>query len=282
MLLTLFILQTLISITPDDSTKQVYENEVKAWHERRIANLKRDYGWLTLVALDWLHEGTRQVTGIGTLTLRGSEISFRASDGVAVTRSAKPFVGGSLRNDAEHGGPDTVVAGSKAFTIIERGGRFAVRMWDRENPKRKEFKGIERYPVSLQWRFEAKWEPYDPPKNISVATVIPGYQEEYPVPGVAIFTIDGKQYRLEPVLETPDGDYFFIFGDKTNGRETYGGGRYMYSKPAKDGRVIIDFNKSYNPPCVFTDFATCPLPPPENRLPLAVVAGEKYWKPDLH
>jgi uncharacterized protein (DUF1684 family) len=112
---------------------------------------------------------------------------------------------------------------------------------------------------------------------MKIPTIIAGYEEDYPVPGVAIFEIGGKEYRLEPVLEEPNGDYFFIFGDKTNGTETYGAGRFLYAKPAQGGRVILDFNKSYNPPCAFTEFATCPLPPPQNKLPIRIEAGEKKY-----
>jgi uncharacterized protein (DUF1684 family) len=272
-------------MTISDSLSQDYEQEIRVWHERRIANLMRDYGWLTLVALDWLEEGTNSIPNVGTLTLKDNTITFKAVPGEVVPGaspilSGKPFTGGALRSDAEEGGPDMVMIGSRAFTVIKRGGRYAVRMWDKDSPRRKDFKGIERYPVSLKWKIEARWEPYDPPKHITVATVIPGYDAEYPVPGVATFSIDGKEYRLEPVLEEPGGDYFFIIGDKTNGKETYGGGRYLYSTPAKDGRVIIDFNKAYNPPCVFTEYATCPLPPPGNRLAIPVTAGEKNYEHD--
>lgn len=274
----LLITSALLMASMQAPSAQEYEKEIQAWHERRIATLKRDFGWLTLVALDWLNEGRNTVKGIGTVTLRAGEISFRPNDGVRVTLSGRPFLGGMLRSDADAGGPDTVVIDSRAFVVIKRGERYALRMWDKESPRRKQFKGIERYPVSLKWRIEARWEPYDPPKTIRVATVIPGYEEEYPVPGVAIFTIDGTEYRLEPVLEEPNGDYFFIVGDKTNGKETYGGGRYLYASPARDGKVILDFNKLYNPPCVFTEFATCPLPPQGNRLPIPITAGEKKYE----
>jgi uncharacterized protein (DUF1684 family) len=150
-------------------------------------------------------------------------------------------------------------------------------MWDTQAQNRREFSGIERFPVSRNWRIEARWQPYDPPKTMKVPTIIAGYEEDYPVPGVAIFEIGGKEYRLEPVLEEPNGDYFFIFGDKTNGTETYGAGRFLYANPAQGGRVILDFNKSYNPPCAFTEFATCPLPPPQNKLPIRIEAGEKKY-----
>lgn len=282
-LILIYIIVTAQSLpvsTHTDSSVQTHQDEIRAWHERRIANLTRDYGWLTLIALDWLQESSNTVSGVGTILLKENVITFQTLPGAAAMVSGKQFTTGTLRSDADKGGPDTVMIGSRAFTVIKRGERYAVRMWDKNSARRKEFKGIERYPVSAKWRIEAKWQPYDPHKKISVATVIPGYVAEYPVPGAAVFSIDGNEYRLEPVLEEPDGDYFFIFGDKTNGKETYGGGRYLYAKPAKDGKVIIDFNKAYNPPCAFTEYATCPLPPPGNRLPISVNAGEKNYEHD--
>jgi hypothetical protein len=118
---------------------------------------------------------------------------------------------------------------------------------------------------------------YDPPKRIKVPSVIPDYMQDYDVPGAAVFTIGEVEYRLEPVLEEGESDLFFIFGDRTNGRETYGGGRFLYAKPPKDGKVILDFNRAYNPPCAFSPYATCPLPPASNRLPIRVEAGEKSF-----
>ena len=272
--------QSLLVSTHTDSSFLAHQDEIRAWHERRISNLKRDYGWLTLVALDWIKEGANEIPKLGSVTLDEGKVTFRIAQGVVASVMGKPFSGGVLRTDHDEGGPDTVTIGSRAFIIIKRGDRFAVRIWDKESRHRKEFTGIERYPVSAKWRIEAQWLPYDPPKKIKVPSIIPEYLEEYPVPGVALLTIDAKQYRLEPVLEEPNGDYFFIFGDKTNGKETYGGGRYLYAKPAKDGKVIIDFNKAYNPPCAFTEYATCPLPPPGNRLPISVNAGEKNYEHD--
>ncbi len=278
-----YLLQTglLLSLTINqaftDSTTIKHEEEVRTWHERRIRNLHREYGWLTLVALEWLREGPNQVAELGTLTLNNRSIHFRPKTGVEATLNSKPISQGAVIPEAENVRPDTGRIGSRTFVVIQRGGRFAVRVWDKEAKTRKEFSGIECFPVTITWRFEAKWEQYDPPKMIKVPTVIAGYEQDYPVPGAAVFSYKGKEYRLEPVLEEPDGDYFFIFGDRTNGKETYGAGRFLYAKPAKDGKVIIDFNKSYNPPCAFTEFATCPLPPPQNKLPFAIAAGEKNY-----
>lgn len=276
-----FILCMLSSLslgqTRTDSTTILLEEEVRVWHEQRVKNLLRDYGWLTLIALDWLENGNNEIKNIGTLTLKNGTVSLQVNPGVKATLHGRPFTSGTLRIEGEGSLPDTITVGTRAFIVIQRGDRFAVRMWDTEARTRKEFSGIERFPVKSEWRIEARWEPYNPPKRMKVATVIPGYEQEYPVPGVAIFTIGGKEFRLEPVLESPEADYFFIFGDLTNRRETYAGGRYLYAKREQGGKVILDFNKCYNPPCAFTAYATCPLPPPQNKLPIRIEAGEKRY-----
>ena len=273
----LVILPLAFANAGTDSTVLSHEEEVRAWHERRIRNLQRDYGWLTLVALDWLQEGTNKIPNTGIMTLQGGMISLNSDANAKVSVNGKPFLYGEVVPEGRVTPPDTLRISSKTFVVILRGDRFAIRMWDKEAKNRKDFSGIDRYPVSMNWRIEARWQPHTPPKQIKVPTVIPGYEQDYPVPGAAIFSIQGKEYRLEPVLEEPDGDYFFIFGDKTNAKETYGSGRFLYAKPAKDGKVIIDFNKAYNPPCAFTEYATCPLPPAGNRLPISVEAGEKKY-----
>jgi uncharacterized protein (DUF1684 family) len=130
--------------------------------------------------------------------------------------------------------------------------------------------------VSSQWRFDARFIAYDPPKHVAVPTIL-GFPEDDVTPGEIEFTYLGKSYRLLAVLEQGSDELFIIFGDRTNGKSTYGGGRFVYSPMPKDGRTVIDFNKAYNPPCVFTPYATCALPPPSNHLPLAVKAGEKMY-----
>lgn len=252
-------------------------DEIETWHAKRIASLKKEHGWLSLVALEWLEEGANTVgakgvvaipnapDSLGTLTLASGKIRWVPAEGLPR----------DLKTDAEEGGPDKVVIGRFAFVVVKRKDRFAARVWDTEAPTRTAFHGIERWPVSPKWRVEAKWEPYDPPKKVIVPNVIPGLEDEMPVPGVAIFSIDGVEHRLEPVLEDGDTPLFFIFGDSTNGKESYGAGRFLYMAAPKDGKVVIDFNRAYNPPCAFTPFATCPLPTPENRLSIRVDAGEK-------
>lgn len=260
----------------NDSVKLSYEVEISAWHAKRIEGLQRPQGWLSLIALDWLNEGQNRLESMGTLTLNKGTVTFQVFPGVQAKLSGNAFSSGVLKTEGGKERPDRVEIGSKVFTIIKRGDRFAVRMWDSNSETLKNFKGIECFPVSKQWRIEARWEPYTSPKPIKVASVIPGYLEDYTVPGVAVFSIGAKSYKLEPV-GSGNETLFFIFADETNGKESYGAGRFLYSDPPKDGKVRIDFNKSINPPCAFTPYATCPLPPASNSLPVRIEAGEKSF-----
>jgi uncharacterized protein (DUF1684 family) len=264
------------SAVRNDSIKLSYEDEISAWHTKRVEGLKRPQGWLSLVALDWLAEGQNALESLGTLTLSKGTVTFQVLPGVQAKVGGNAFSSGVLKTEGGKERPDRVEIGSKVFTIIRRGDRFAVRMWDSNAETLKHFKGIERFPVSKQWKMEARWEPYTSPKTIKVASVIPGYLEDYPVPGVAVFSIRGNEYRLEPV-GSGNETLFFIFADETNGKESYGAGRFLYSDPPKDGKLIIDFNKAINPPCAFTPYATCPLPPASNSLPVRIEAGEKSF-----
>jgi uncharacterized protein (DUF1684 family) len=283
-ILRLFVLFTLLSslvmaqasVVRKDSVKLSYEEEISAWHAKRIEGLKRPQGWLALVALDWLQEGQNTLDSLGTLTLTGGTVTFTVLPGVQAKVGGTTFTSGVLKTEGGKERPDRVEIGSKVFTIIKRGERFAVRMWDSNAETLKHFNGIDRFPVSERWRIEARWEPYASPKAIKVASVIPGYLEDYNAPGVAIFSIDGREYRLEPVGSGSE-TLFFIFADRTNGKESYGAGRFLYSDPPKDGKVIVDFNKAINPPCAFTPYATCPLPPASNSLPVRIEAGEKSF-----
>jgi len=265
------------SVSTQDTLMKVYEEEINAWHARRMTSLTREHSWLSLIAREWLKEGANEFAGVGNVIQKGTSITVELAPDVKATVAGKPFIGGMIKTDAEKGGPEKVEMGTRAFTVIKRGERFALRMWDSNAESRKNFKGIERYPVSEKWRIEAKWMPYNPPKQIKVATVVADLFDDYSVPGVATFQLDGKEYKLEPVLEEGARDLFFIMADATSGKETYGGGRFLYAPQAKDGKVILDFNKAYNPPCAFTQFATCPLPPASNRLTVRIEAGEKKY-----
>jgi uncharacterized protein (DUF1684 family) len=262
----------------------------RTWEEGRLKRLQAEDGWLTLVGLGWLKEGTNTAgsdgkadvvfpegtpKSIGTFTRSGRTVTFQPAAGVSVTRDGKPFTGGPVQSDQEgEAKPDVLQVGRLRFQLIDRGQRIGVRIKDPEARARKEFKGIPTYAPSEKWRITARWEPANPPTEIAVPNVL-GEIERSPSPGTAVFTVDGKEYRLTPVLEVGESDLFFIFADETNRTETYGAGRFLYAQPAKDGTVVLDFNRAYNPPCAFSAFATCPLPPKQNRLALRVEAGEK-------
>lgn len=282
-----------------------WQQDVRDWHAKRIERLKREGGWLSLAGLFWLKEGVNRVGSddaldvvlpksvpktVGELTRAGENVTFTPAAGAGVTLAAASGGTGAsaaatavtaatpLRNDHHPDGPQKLTVGTVTFHVIKRGDRIGVRVTDTEAPTRKNFHGIDTWPIDAAWRIEATWVPFDPPRSIEIPTVIPGLLETYPVPGEAVFTLGGKERRLQPVLEEPGAtELFFIFGDETNGPESYGAGRFLYTPLPKDGKVILDFNKSYNPPCAFTPYATCPLPPDENRLATRVTAGEKKY-----
>ncbi|MFA6954549.1 MAG: DUF1684 domain-containing protein [Thermoanaerobaculia bacterium] len=267
--------------------------EVETWRARRIERLKADDGWLTLVGLSWLAEGDNSVGSVpksvvalpegktaaneGTIRLEKGKATFVPATGTRVTIDGKAVTTPTELKPDTSGAPTMLLSGTVKFYLIERGGKLGVRIKDSESEARKGFTGIDHYPVDPRWRFEARLEKYDPPKQIPITNVL-GQTEPQPSPGALVFEVEGKTYRLEPILEGDDPSYFIIFGDATNRTTTYGAGRFLYAEPpGPDGKVIVDFNKAYNPPCVFSPFATCPLPPKQNKLPIAIEAGEKRW-----
>ncbi|MCP3139625.1 DUF1684 domain-containing protein [Pyxidicoccus xibeiensis] len=261
----------------------------RAWHEQRLKSLESENGWLTLVGLFWLNEGAQTAGSapesdldfpqgtpakLGTFTRKGNTASFQPAPGVAFTLAGKPFTGGVLQSD-EKGAPDVLKLGSLTLQLILRGDKLGVRVKDTEAPARKQFHGIATYEPSAAWRVEARFEPSETPRTIQVPNVL-GTEEAMKVPGTLVFTVNGKEHRLTPV-EDGSQQLFIIFADETNRDATYPAGRFLYADMPKDGRVVLDFNRAYNPPCAFTRFATCPLPPRGNRLALRVEAGEKAY-----
>jgi uncharacterized protein (DUF1684 family) len=265
-----------------------YEQEIDRWHARRIASLTGPDGWLSLVGLHWLRDGQNTIgsdpagdvvlpeakANIGVIEVADGRAVLRAIEGTGLSHEGSDVRELSLEDD-HHGTPTVVRLGSLSFFVINREGRLGLRVKDRESPTRRAFKGIERFPVDPRWRVEASFEAFDPPRDVSVPNVL-GFSETMSVPGVLRFRLEAQDHSLLAFLEEPGADLFIVFGDRTNGGETYGGGRYLYTSPPGDnGVAVVDFNKAYNPPCVFTPFATCVLPLPENRLPARVEAGEK-------
>jgi len=197
---------------------------------------------------------------------------FRMTHGVA---TVEPVPGAKqLMKPDDPGPPDVVRIGRIAMTVIVRGGKTGVRLRDPNAKTRREFSGCQWYPPAERLHFHAKWTPYASAKTIPIVNVL-GMTSQEPAPGYAEFSFQGRKLRLEPITE--DDHLFFLFKDSTSGRTTYGAGRFLYAPMPKDGTVDLDFNKAENPPCAFTAFATCPLPPKQNTLAVAIEAGEKTF-----
>lgn len=268
-----------------------YVDEIDAWHQERIERLEADEGWLTLAGLFWLKEGANTLgtdessdivfpagsapAKLGTVVLKGGVVELTVEKGVDVQIDGKPVRHAELKSDADVS-PTKLRLGALTFYVIKRGERFGIRLKDRNSKVRRAFKGIDRYAVDATWRVEARFEPHPEGHTLDVPTIIGGTEKE-PSPGAVVFERHGATLRLEAVQSEGSDHLFFIFADQTNGKETYGAGRFLYTDLPKDGKVRLDFNKAYNPPCAFTPYATCPLPPKGNRLATRVEAGERSY-----
>ena len=275
---------------PADYTKQI-----ETWRAQRVERLKTPNGWLSLIGLHWLKDGKNTVGSakendvalakgpahLGAITLKGGKATIQLDAKADATIDGKKAKSAELLDDSNEK-PTTVAFGTASFYMIDRNGKKGLRVKDSEAPTRTGFLGIDNFPIDPSWRVEAKWEAYTPMHSLDIPTVL-GTVDKMPVPGKATFERDGKKYELLPVLEDKDAkELWFIFADKTTGKDTYGSGRFLYADLPKDGKLTIDFNKAYNPPCAFTPYATCPLAPPENRLGLPVTAGEKKYRGGHH
>ena len=290
------ILLTLLSIfsckkneTFEQKGSPKYITEINNWHQKRIARLKEETGWLNLVGLFWLKDGENKFGSakdndiifpsgpehIGSLFLKDSIVTIHVLPGVPVLNNEQQVSNMILKDD--HIEDPTILAlGSLRWYIIKRTKGYAVRLRDLNAKLLKTFKDIETFPVNVDWRIEAKFVKYDPPKKITIPDIV-GTAEVDNSPGAAVFTKDNQTFRMD-ALDAGGNRIWFIFADETSGIETYGAGRFLYTnKPDSNGTVILDFNEAYNPPCVFTRFATCPLPPKNNYLKLRITAGEKMW-----
>ena len=261
-----------------------HERIVEAWRAARYAALRRDIGWLSLAGLYWLRTGENRIgsdpelevtlpagppfAGIITLTEDGL-----SADGV-FTHDGAPVEGLRLSDDSA-GEPTMLELGDLRFCVIQRAGRHAIRTWDTNAAALREFDGIDHWPVDAGWRIGARFE-RTPGRMVPVPDVL-GFIEEEESPGDVLFELGGLEHRLQALPGGPDGELWLVFADATNGVETYGGGRFLYTGAPAGGAVEVDFNRAYNPPCVFSPFATCPLPWPENRLPIRVEAGERSF-----
>jgi len=282
------------------SAESEWRQDLDAWRARRAQEIDSPTGWLTLSALEWLKGGANsigaapdnslQVHGaapahIGMLVVSDNTVQLmHTMDGfpAELTLDGKPAQDGPLT--VEGANPSVIGFRGITMVILKRGDRFALRIKDADSPARTSFHGLNWFDPDPQFSIEAQWTPYTPPQIEKIPTVI-GTVLSLPSPGIAEFTVAGQKYSLEPVLESPgDKTLFFILRDETSKTTTYEAARFLHAPfPSngldKPGKLILDFNRLENPPCAYTSYATCPLPPAKNRLPVAIEAGEKRYTP---
>lgn len=274
---------------------QAFDAGERTWRDARRAALTQPEGWTSLVGLHWIAEGEHYVgsdadNGIrlnagpahaGLMSLKDGRIRFVPEKGAALTLDGQPLTGAAtLTSDADAGadGPSKLGfdEGKGVITVIKRGDRYAMRVKHADAPTRTSFKGIDYWPGGSDWVVSAKFVSHAPGKTLPIANII-GTVDDVANPGTVEFQRDGKTFHLE-ALDQGDGVLFLVFADRTSGHGSYPAGRFLDARmPDAAGNVVLDFNKSYNPPCAFTAFATCPLPPPQNRLDLQILAGEKAY-----
>lgn len=286
-----FLMSILLYVTNAYSQKSEYQKEVDAWHQKREAGLKSENGWLNLAGLFWLKEGKNTFgsgdknqiqfpagtidSDAGYFERTGNTVTIVVNKGVAVNLNDKPVLEKTIVFDPDSQKALVLSYKDLKWVIIKREDRIGIRLRNLKSPLLKTFRGVKRFPVDENWKVEATLVTTDQPIEIPITNVL-GQTTKEKSSGKLVFAINGKTYSLA-ALDEDDG-FFILFADETSGSETYPSGRFLSAaKPGKNGKVLLDFNKATNPPCAFTSYATCPLPPAQNRLALAVTAGEKVF-----
>jgi uncharacterized protein (DUF1684 family) len=266
-------------------TPEEHHAQVEVWRAERDERLRSPDGWLALVGLSWLTPGENHLGAhpsnqvilhgheipprVGSMWLEDGRVRFVPHEGVGLPETA-------LEDDRE-GNQTVLELGTLRFHTIFRGERIGLRVRDASAPALRQFSGVDNYPVDPSWRILARLEPAPADAAIEIADVTGAVSRDL-TPGWVAFERGGETWRIAALAGDDDGSLWLIFGDATNGTDTYGGGRFLYTEPLQpDGSVVVDFNLAYNPPCVFSSYATCPLPPPQNKLGLRIEAGEKAW-----
>ncbi|MEY3563575.1 MAG: hypothetical protein RLZZ294_1581 [Bacteroidota bacterium] len=270
------------------SNEKAFRNEIKQWDEKRIESLRSANGWVNLAGLFWLTPGENKFGAasdnqivfndprfpahLGSFILNEKEVMWKTAPGNEVYNKQQ-LVDQLIHFDINQNQGIQLAYQTFRWTIIKRENMVGVRFRDLDHPNLKIFHHIERYKPSLKWKINATLE-QSLYASVSITNVL-GQTYQMPSPGKIVFEIEGKKYKLDAVDEGGD-DLFILFADDTNAEDTYESGRFLYiPKPDANGNTVVDFNKSINPPCAFSTFATCPLPPKQNVLPIAVMAGEK-------
>ena len=271
-----------------------HQEAVEAWRASRHERLIQPDGWLTLVGLEWLKDGENRIGSAadndiqlsggaphwGSVVLQDDQLHFNNLDQANISVNGEPLSRVSLVADTE--GEATVISsGTLSATVIFRGS-YALRIKDSKAVALQNFKGVENYPIDESWLIDGRFIRAETGAVLEITNVL-GQVSESPVFGTFEFEMDGKTHSLLSLGEEDSKSLWFIFADRTTGHGTYGAGRYLYSDDMpKDGRLKVDFNKAYNPPCAFNPYSTCPIPPQRNRMDLLVQAGEKDFHPDVH
>ncbi len=268
-----------------------HQKEIIEWRKDRIAKLTTPDGWLSLVGMHWLPEsgvtrvgsgeanGTRVAVGpskLGLIKVDSGQVWFEPEYGTSVTIDSVPSKGRVKLNSDALINPTQVgfEGGQASFIVIERGGKLALRVRNSQAPALINFNGLDYFDINRDFRFEAKFIPHEAGRTLEVINIL-GMVEPMMNPGAVEFTKDDKTYRLE-ALDEGDHRLFLVFADMTSGHESYPAGRFLYAEyPDATGMTEVDFNKAYNPPCAFNAYSTCPMPPENNRLDIAINAGEK-------
>jgi len=268
-----------------------YVRNIEKWRVEHEAELKSENGWLTVAGLFWLKDGANTIGAgsgfdieltenfkqgkFGEIHFQNGTARLKVENGVEALTDGKTVSELELVSDAK-GKPTAIQTGSQTFYLIKREDRFGIRLKDKNSKERVNFTGLKWFPIDEKYKVTAKFEAFSEPKEVLIPNVLGG-NFKMKSPGILRFKLNGKKYALEPVLEDGSDRLFIIFRDATSKTDTYGAGRFLYAEKAENGKVLLDFNKSENPPCAFTSFATCPLPPPQNRLEVEIKAGEKRY-----
>ncbi len=292
--MTVLVLIAACDSGADNLDRAAFEAAVLEWREERLANLMAPTGFLSLAGLYWLseestsfgsaadndvvfaekaapHIGEFRLTADGVVMVADPDVDVRFEDEVVQTL---------LIADDTTENPVMITHGTLAWTVVQRDGRFAVRLRDFEHPVLESFAPLEYFPIDPKWQVNGTLKRYSSPQVTAVDTVIEGVGWNPESPGVVVFEMDGDVFELEAYASGER--LFFVFGDRTNGSETYPAGRFLYAAmPGEDGQTVLDFNRAYSPPCAFNDFSTCPVASPRNRLPTVVAAGELFNR-DAH
>lgn len=273
---------------PVEAPDAAYQQSFEKWKAEQTEDLRAN--WLSLVGLFWLKPGANTFGSdasnamvfpkgpaqAGVFDLEGNEVTLRLQPNTGATIDGKPASIAKLAPDtSDH--VTRVEMGSLRFHVIMRGQRVGIRVRDSESPASRGFKGMMFYPLDLNYRTTATWEPGDGKKTVEVPTAL-GDTSADPIPGVVVFKLNGQELRLTALGGGAKTGLFFVFTDPTAKADTYPGGRFLDTGPVANGTVVLDFNRAYNPPCAVTPYATCPLAPKENRLAVAITAGEKFDK----